>query len=202
MPVDFTKPHLEGGRLIGYGIDRVYSINYQDVNKGGQPEILDFLSDNMTDCVTVSGSADAFCGGKFVKAGIQADLPSEKTAIIDGATLHLYDGVLTALASEYSFSKELEMNYQGVEACEVEGRLCFIDLDGNSYCVSEDGVASAYEETLSDCSENAFSDGQLVLDGKSFPFAEQVNQSSTHKMWKRELADNIYYFFTKAESEE
>jgi len=203
LPVDFTSPHIEEGRLIGYGRDRFYSINYQDVNKGGVPEILDFPSDNMTDCVTVSGSADAYCGGKFVKAGIYAGLPSEKTAIADGFTLHFDDGALTALSTEISYTKDIFLNYGGTEFCTAGKKACYVDFNEKKYCVEGD-VTLEMKDFPDACEPAELKHGRITDEEGNvlLNFADVVNSSDTHEMLKRMEDNAVYYFFMPAEKVE
>ncbi len=196
LPVDFSSPYIAGGRLNGYGRDRFYSINYQEVNKAGAPEILDFPADNMTDCVTVSGSADAYCGGKFLRADIYAGLPSEKAAVADGFTLHLEDGALTALSTEDSFNKEIFINRDELKFCSSGGRVCYTDFDGRKYC-TENSVTLEMKDFPDGCVQKELRHGRITDDEGNvlLDFAEEVNSSETHIMLKREHDGGVYYFF-------
>lgn len=198
LPADFSDAHIEGGWLNGFGKDRFYSINYQNMHRGGELEILDYPNDNMTDCVKVSGSADAYCGGRFVAAGIEAGLPSEKTAIVDGFTLHLNKGELTALATDASLRKEIIMNREPFAFCSSENTVCMNDIDGNRYC-TRDNAAEKVDGFPEDCGEAYFNNGSIE-DGEGnilLKFAEEVNSSDNYIMWRRTLEDGIYYFFTE-----
>ncbi|QAR34253.1 hypothetical protein EP073_12810 [Geovibrio thiophilus] len=196
LPVDFTSPYIEGGRLNGYGRDRFYSINYQEVNKGGAPEILDFPADNMSDCVRVSGRADAYCGGKFVRAGLYSGFHSEKAAIADGFTLHLADSALTALSSEDSFNKEIFINRAEPQFCSLGKRVCYMDFDGRKYCM-ENSVTLEMTDFPDGCAAKELRHGKIFDNDGSvlFDFAEEVNSSDTHVMLKRERKGGVYYFF-------
>jgi hypothetical protein len=203
LPVDFSSPYIAGGRLNGYGRDRFYSINYQEVNRGGAPEILDFPADNMTDCVAVSGSADAYCGGRFVRAGIYSGLPSEKAAVADGFTLHLEDGALTALSTEDSFNKEIFINRDELKFCSAGRRVCYTDFDGRKYC-TENNVTLEMKGFPDNCVPKELRHGKIVDNEENvlLDFAEEVNSSANHIMLKREHEGGVYYFFMPKTPEE
>jgi hypothetical protein len=197
VPVDMKGVVLEGGRLNGFDENNFYSINYEEVSRGGMPEILKYPVDNVSACAPVTGSADAYCGGRFIRAGIEVGVPSRKSAVADGFTMHLDNSTLTAVGDNVTFSKELLLNAPLPVFCLSSQGLCMEDLNGVMTCL-KDGQSVKIKELPVDCVNGVFEDGNIQDSAGNIvaPYAVKVNESKTHEMWKRELENGVYYFFT------
>lgn len=198
FPTDFTDAHIEGGLLNGFGDGKFYTVNYQELNQGGELYINEYPYDDTDNCTSVSGSADAYCDGKFIVSGIVVGAKASKSAIVDSFTLHLNDKELHAISTDYTLKKEIMMNRDPLLFCSTDNATCFTDIDGKKYC-AKDNETAVVVEFPDNCAEASLVNG--VIEDKNghslLKFAEKVNESDSAYMWRRETLNGIYYFFTK-----